>query len=153
MSKPEQIEEERRLAYVGFTRAMQRLYLVRARRRSLFGETQYTEPRASSKISRLISSRIQAVHQSKKKIKTHRRQNNWDDDFNQDPYGDRGGRIIGRGTPPVHTPNIKMVNAANACTPCSILQNAQFIRGSLCASCVKKHWWHPGPKASTFQGR
>src|SRR5262249_964486 len=44
VTKPEQLEEERRLAYVGFTRAMQRLYLVRARRRSLWGEAQYTEP-------------------------------------------------------------------------------------------------------------
>jgi len=30
VDKPEQLEEERRLAYVGFTRAMHRLYLVRA---------------------------------------------------------------------------------------------------------------------------
>src|SRR5579863_963200 len=42
--KPEQLEEERRLAYVGFTRAMQRLYLVRARRRSFWGEAQPSEP-------------------------------------------------------------------------------------------------------------
>ena len=40
----EQMEEERRLAYVGFTRAMRRLYLVRASRRALFGEYQDTEP-------------------------------------------------------------------------------------------------------------
>src|SRR6185437_10539514 len=44
VDKPEQLEEERRLAYVGFTRAMRRLYLVRAKRRSFFGETQATLP-------------------------------------------------------------------------------------------------------------
>ncbi|HEY6406643.1 MAG TPA: UvrD-helicase domain-containing protein, partial [Ktedonobacteraceae bacterium] len=44
VDKPEQLEEERRLAYVGFTRAMRRLYLVRAYRRSFFGETHPTEP-------------------------------------------------------------------------------------------------------------
>src|SRR3989454_4026052 len=44
VDKPEQLEEERRLAYVGFTRAMHRLYLVRAYRRSFFGESQVTEP-------------------------------------------------------------------------------------------------------------
>src|SRR6266851_3657863 len=44
VDKPEQLEEERRLAYVGFTRAMYRLYLVRAYRRSIFGESQATEP-------------------------------------------------------------------------------------------------------------
>src|SRR5258708_10241240 len=44
VDKPEQLEEERRLAYVGFTRAMRRLYLVRAYRRSYFCETPVTEP-------------------------------------------------------------------------------------------------------------
>jgi ATP-dependent DNA helicase UvrD/PcrA len=41
---PEQLEEERRLAYVGFTRAMRRLYLLRSQRRSYFGETKDTWP-------------------------------------------------------------------------------------------------------------
>jgi DNA helicase-2/ATP-dependent DNA helicase PcrA len=35
------LEEERRLAYVGITRAMHRLYMTSARRRSVFGATQY----------------------------------------------------------------------------------------------------------------
>jgi DNA helicase-2/ATP-dependent DNA helicase PcrA len=35
------LEEERRLAYVGITRAMQSLYLTSARRRAVFGSTQY----------------------------------------------------------------------------------------------------------------
>ena len=52
VDKPEQLEEERRLAYVGFTRAMRRLYLIRAYRRSYFGESQVTEP---STISRRYS--------------------------------------------------------------------------------------------------
>lgn len=34
---PQQLEEERRLAYVGMTRAMRRLYLTAARRRMMFG--------------------------------------------------------------------------------------------------------------------
>jgi DNA helicase-2/ATP-dependent DNA helicase PcrA len=41
---PEELEEERRLCYVGLTRAMQRLYLVRARRRRFQGETMQTRP-------------------------------------------------------------------------------------------------------------
>src|SRR6266513_5747135 len=44
VDKPEHLEEERRLAYVGFTRAMRRLYLVRPRHRSFYGETHITEP-------------------------------------------------------------------------------------------------------------
>ena len=38
------VEEERRLAYVGITRAMDRLYLVHARARSLWGASQYNLP-------------------------------------------------------------------------------------------------------------
>jgi len=38
------LEEERRLAYVGITRAMDRLYLVYARARSLWGGAQYNLP-------------------------------------------------------------------------------------------------------------
>jgi DNA helicase-2/ATP-dependent DNA helicase PcrA len=38
------VEEERRLAYVGITRAMDRLYLVHARARTLWGASQYNMP-------------------------------------------------------------------------------------------------------------
>jgi DNA helicase-2/ATP-dependent DNA helicase PcrA len=38
------VEEERRLAYVGITRAMDRLYLVYARARTLWGSAQYNVP-------------------------------------------------------------------------------------------------------------
>ncbi len=41
---PEQMEEERRLLYVAMTRAKKNLSLVWARRRLLFGETQYNPP-------------------------------------------------------------------------------------------------------------
>ncbi|MDT8423653.1 MAG: UvrD-helicase domain-containing protein [Desulfuromonadales bacterium] len=38
------VEEERRLCYVGMTRAMDKLYLTRARRRRVFGEYQFNLP-------------------------------------------------------------------------------------------------------------
>jgi len=41
---PEQMEEERRLCYVGVTRAKQRVYLVRAFRRSLMGSSKVNPP-------------------------------------------------------------------------------------------------------------
>ena len=41
---PEQLEEERRLAYVGMTRAMQELFLTYARSRFSFGGRNYSEP-------------------------------------------------------------------------------------------------------------
>ena len=101
MSKPEDIEEERRLAYVGFTRAMRRLYLVRAQRRSLFGETQSTEPsRFLSDIpSTLLHKKgsASAASITQKSARNPRHQTNWNDD-NQDPYdGQDSGRVFGRG--------------------------------------------------------
>lgn len=44
MGDNEQLAEERRLAYVGLTRAEQRLYLSRAESRSLWGQVQYNPP-------------------------------------------------------------------------------------------------------------
>jgi DNA helicase-2/ATP-dependent DNA helicase PcrA len=44
MTDTAELEEERRLAYVGVTRAQQRLYLTHAWSRTLFGQTQYNPP-------------------------------------------------------------------------------------------------------------
>ena len=44
LGEPDQLEEERRLAYVGITRARERLYLSHAWSRMLFGSTQYNPP-------------------------------------------------------------------------------------------------------------
>jgi DNA helicase-2/ATP-dependent DNA helicase PcrA len=104
VDKPEQLEEERRLAYVGFTRAMRRLYLVRAYRRSYFGETQVTEPsRFLEDIPvELVKSEGGAgsTRQSGGSRATVRRRR--DDDYNQDSSSAREtGRVFGSGKPPV----------------------------------------------------
>jgi DNA helicase II / ATP-dependent DNA helicase PcrA len=44
LADPQQLEEERRLAYVGFTRAQDRLYLSHADHRTLWGGTSYNPP-------------------------------------------------------------------------------------------------------------
>jgi DNA helicase-2/ATP-dependent DNA helicase PcrA len=44
MGDPAELEEERRLAYVGITRARRRLYLTHAWSRSLFGGSNYNPP-------------------------------------------------------------------------------------------------------------
>ena len=41
ISEPKELEEERRLCYVGITRAKQNLYLTCAKRRTMFGSTSY----------------------------------------------------------------------------------------------------------------
>jgi len=106
VDKPEQLEEERRLAYVGFTRAMHRLYLVRAYRRSIFGESQATEPsRFLEDIPvTLVKSEGSAgsSRQSGGLRATVRRRSNWDDDYNQDSSSSREtGRVFGSGKPQV----------------------------------------------------
>jgi len=42
--EPEEIDEERRLAYVAITRARERLYIIHAGSRTLFGKTRYSSP-------------------------------------------------------------------------------------------------------------
>src|SRR5207253_6951616 len=44
LAKDEDVEEERRLCFVGMTRAMKELYLTRARIREVRGEANYTVP-------------------------------------------------------------------------------------------------------------
>ena len=44
LTEPDEMEEERRLAYVGITRARERLFITHAWSRMLFGTTQYNPP-------------------------------------------------------------------------------------------------------------
>ncbi len=44
LTDPDELEEERRLCYVGITRAEERLYMTHAWSRMLFGQSQYNPP-------------------------------------------------------------------------------------------------------------
>ena len=56
MGDDDEMEEERRLAYVGITRAEQKLYLTSARYRTLYGRASYNNPsRFISEISEDIT--------------------------------------------------------------------------------------------------
>jgi len=109
VDKPEQLEEERRLAYVGFTRAMHRLYLVRAYRRSFFGESQVTEPsRFLEDIPlHLVSNQGAASSNSPGGLRSSAtRRGSWGDDYNynQDTHSSREtGRVFGSGKPQVNS--------------------------------------------------
>src|SRR5205814_7446538 len=93
VDKPDQLEEERRLAYVGFTRAMYRLYLVRPRHRSFYGESQYTEP------SRFLEDiPLELVSSNSTSSRTKRRDDRDFNDYNQDTSSARDtGRTFGSG--------------------------------------------------------
>jgi DNA helicase-2/ATP-dependent DNA helicase PcrA len=110
VDKPEQLEEERRLAYVGFTRAMRRLYLVRAYRRSIFGETQTTEPsRFLEDIPWTLVHRdgSRRASQGSGLRSTPARRQDWEETYNQDTYSSReGGRVYGRGGQSTSTPSV-----------------------------------------------
>src|SRR5579875_1082829 len=100
---PEQLEEERRLAYVGFTRAMRRLYLVRAYRRSSFGEAQVTEPSRFLEdipLDLISSPGYGKATQVGGLRSIPGRRTSWEEDYNQDPYTPReSGRVYGSGKP------------------------------------------------------
>src|SRR5207253_4254097 len=93
IDKPEQLEEDRRLPYVDFTRAMHRLYLIRPRHRSYYGESQYTEP------SRFLEDiPLDLVSSNSTSSRTKRRNNLDDEDYSQDTSSPRDtGRTFGSG--------------------------------------------------------
>ena len=66
MMNPGEIEEERRLAYVGITRAKERLYFTTAAQRMIFGRTAYNRPsRFVEEIPReLVESRDETVRRA-----------------------------------------------------------------------------------------
>ena len=83
------IEEERRLAYVGITRAKRRLYLVHARARNLWGSAMYGIP--SRFLGEIPASQIE-------KVTIGGARTSWDSGGASGGSGDRGGRAWRRET-------------------------------------------------------
>jgi DNA helicase-2/ATP-dependent DNA helicase PcrA len=66
LGEPDELEEERRLCYVGITRARERLYLSHAWSRSLFGSTQYNPPsRFLKEIPERLTSMVEGGRQGR----------------------------------------------------------------------------------------
>jgi DNA helicase-2/ATP-dependent DNA helicase PcrA len=64
LGEPDELEEERRLAYVGITRARERLYLSHAWCRSLWGQTQYNRAsRFLEEIPHHLMTAVEGGHQ------------------------------------------------------------------------------------------
>lgn len=84
--EPAQMEEERRLCYVGITRAQERLYLIRSFRRAFYGNSEPSEPsRYLADIPRnLIASTQKPVIGSRSAYRHRRAEIDDDDDFEID---------------------------------------------------------------------
>jgi len=116
LSDPDELEEERRLAYVGITRAQQRLYLTSAWSRTLWGSTQYNPP---SRFVREIPEALVTEHQPT----TRRRPlggSTWGGRVREGGgaggrIGDDEGRVFGRGGRDDHRERV--VDAALRPTP------------------------------------
>ena len=93
MSEPDQMEEERRLAYVGITRAREKLFLSAAQSRMLHGTTQYNPPsRFLQEIPEIL------VDEVGTRRRTVRRSFSSGDDWgSRDSWShdDTGGRVFG----------------------------------------------------------
>ena len=79
MDNPEDIEEERRLFYVGITRAKEKLFLSFAKRRTIFGSTSYNPP--SRFVGEIPSDLLDGYHDAMSIRKT-------EDSFDDNPYSE-----------------------------------------------------------------
>ncbi len=91
IGEPDELEEERRLAYVGITRARERLYLTHAWARTLYGGTQYNPP------SRFLDEIPDALVRS---VEGNRRASRRSSAYGSGSGGGSGGYGAGRGRTP-----------------------------------------------------
>ena len=83
IGEPDEMEEERRLAYVAITRAQERLYLTHAWSRTLYGGTQYNPP--SRFLDEIPARLVEAIEQ--------RRASRGGRTYGGGGYGSRGAGI------------------------------------------------------------
>jgi DNA helicase-2/ATP-dependent DNA helicase PcrA len=88
LNDPERLEEERRLCYVGMTRAMQQLYLTHAEVRRLYGRENYTAP--SRFLREIPSETLREVRAT-----SGSRQPRWSGSDDQSPAVDDGSLSLG----------------------------------------------------------
>ncbi|NYE57005.1 DNA helicase PcrA [Carboxydothermus ferrireducens] len=79
---PQELEEERRLCYVGITRAQKRLYLTRAWRRTVYGRTDFNEPsrfldEIPEELIESLLETVSGVNEAAKTLSPGREKQNW----------------------------------------------------------------------------
>ncbi len=94
LAEPDQLEEERRLCYVGITRAMERLYLLNAWSRSLWGNTGYNPPSRFLKEIPDDLIRMEKAKETKKSATKPRERDTTGYKVGQEVEHDRWGRGI-----------------------------------------------------------
>lgn len=122
LSSPEEIEEERRLCYVGITRAQRNVFLTRAQSRMIFGEVQVNRP------SRFLSEIPETLLENKQKRAIR-------------PGATTGGITVT--TEPPHLPPRKLSQ-----TTSSLLRPVTSPQTGVSASTAAAVQWKVGDKAS-----
>jgi DNA helicase II / ATP-dependent DNA helicase PcrA len=93
LTEPAELEEERRLCYVGITRARERLYISHAWNRTLYGGTQYNPPsRFLEEIPSHLVEESSASRTARKRSTSGRRSGDWESTSWGD--GGRGGGTV-----------------------------------------------------------
>jgi len=91
MDEPDKLEEERRLAYVGITRAMKKLYLLYAEKRRLWGKDTYP---AVSRFVREIPAALKDDVRLNSQVNTPVFESSLSEDMNQNDTGYRLGQMV-----------------------------------------------------------
>jgi DNA helicase-2/ATP-dependent DNA helicase PcrA len=121
----EELEEERRLCYVGMTRARQRLVLTGAARRRIFGEYQASEPsRFVDEVPPELLDRIVSSSSSERQAGFRH------GDFRDSPYG-RGRRGRAREETPAYAYEDEDQSTGMALRPGMRVRHPQFGVGSV----------------------
>jgi len=84
LGEPDELEEERRLAYVGITRAMEKLHLTSAWSRMMHGQTQYNPP---SRFLEEIPSELLDEHGGNRMLRSRRERSGSRNDGDTTPTG------------------------------------------------------------------
>jgi DNA helicase-2/ATP-dependent DNA helicase PcrA len=121
--EPREMEEERRLAYVGITRAKEKLYLMYAFRRSSFGNV--SEP---SEPSRFLAD----IPRDLVKTKSGEKRNTYDDFLNARKYKEAttwggGGESGARSVEGRETRNVKRQTSTNSDSASSV-RRSSFVK-------------------------
>ena len=122
LEEDEDVEEERRLCYVGMTRARERLVLTNASRRRVFGEYQTTKP------SRFLDEVPQELIELATGFTSSHQRSFASYEFRPNPYSHRGPKVREEATPKYEDED---QSASGGVVPGARVRHAQFGVGTV----------------------